>query len=470
MYAAETLESFLAAEFGVQVRIEHMWACESEPWKRQWIRSHFKPACIFENIHDLHQSHAKDAITAELRPVADIDMFACGFECVSISNLNCHGSEFRGDCVQRNEGKTGTTGRSCLEFIKAHTPTVLWLENIRNLLTTSKNGKKDLDVIIEVLQSLGYACDYKILKANEYGSPQHRDRLYIWAVLVSHHSVKKADPPAWFGNIARFLDALKIEPLPLADFLFSNEHDSVRKWRAHRQQLREREALKPELVKGKTNAETVYELGHLESFLEHGLKWPPDMGSFEAVVSHLGRRQSELAFLCTHKLKDEPGETCHDLNMSATWMVEAKANECHILVSTSRPWLRKRQRDMTGDEALNLQGFDVKRQRVMCATLIDAFSNPQKFDLAGNSFCGFVVTALLLSLWCGTDWAHTCSVKARMSHMAGSDHDTESRSIADGGLDNGMLEHGESESCLSPSPAAGDEDLCPSQRSEDWAK
>ena len=59
-------------------------------------------------------------------------------------------------------------------------PTYVIGENVKGLTTrTTPNGEKFLDVIIKAFADIGYQCHYKVLKAEDHGVPQSRERLII---------------------------------------------------------------------------------------------------------------------------------------------------------------------------------------------------------------------------------------------------------------------------------------------------
>ena len=66
-----------------------------------------------------------------------------------------------------------------------------------------------------------------------------------------------------------------------------------------------------------------------------------------------------------------------------------------------------------GPESLAIHGFDFSRQltRADGAPAAQRYTHPQRMDLAGNSFCGFVVAAPMTALFACVDW-HTASVVA----------------------------------------------------------
>jgi len=64
-----------------------------------------------------------------------------------------------------------------IKIVKHHKPSVVFLENVRNL--TGHDKGKTFRVIIETLEKLGYKVFTKILNAKDFGVPQNRARIYI---------------------------------------------------------------------------------------------------------------------------------------------------------------------------------------------------------------------------------------------------------------------------------------------------
>ncbi|VEP11534.1 Cytosine-specific methyltransferase [Hyella patelloides LEGE 07179] len=62
-------------------------------------------------------------------------------------------------------------------YFRGKKPSAYIIENVRHLLKHD-NGRT-FKIICEHLESVGYTVNYKILKASEYGLPQHRPRIFI---------------------------------------------------------------------------------------------------------------------------------------------------------------------------------------------------------------------------------------------------------------------------------------------------
>ena len=77
------------------------------------------------------------------------------------------------------EDTRGTLFFEICRIIKAKSPKVILLENVKNLVYHDKGNT--LKVILATLESLGYFVDTKILNAADFGIPQSRERIIIVA-------------------------------------------------------------------------------------------------------------------------------------------------------------------------------------------------------------------------------------------------------------------------------------------------
>jgi DNA (cytosine-5)-methyltransferase 1 len=63
--------------------------------------------------------------------------------------------------------------------LKEKAPEAYFLENVRGLLNHQSGDKKTIDIIEKTLRGLGYSFDLFLVKASDYGVPQHRPRLFM---------------------------------------------------------------------------------------------------------------------------------------------------------------------------------------------------------------------------------------------------------------------------------------------------
>ncbi|MDD4110627.1 MAG: DNA cytosine methyltransferase [Clostridia bacterium] len=75
------------------------------------------------------------------------------------------------------EDTRGTLFFNVAEILKVKQPKAFFLENVRGLLNHD-NGKT-FEVIKNTIEELGYSFFYKIVKASDFGLPQHRPRMFM---------------------------------------------------------------------------------------------------------------------------------------------------------------------------------------------------------------------------------------------------------------------------------------------------
>jgi DNA (cytosine-5)-methyltransferase 1 len=102
--------------------------------------------------------------------IPDFDVLLGGFPCqpFSISGKKLGFKDTR-----------GTLFFNICEIIRIKKPSVVVLENVKNLVNHDK--KRTLTVILNTLLELGYTVDWKLLNACEFGLPQNRERIFVVA-------------------------------------------------------------------------------------------------------------------------------------------------------------------------------------------------------------------------------------------------------------------------------------------------
>ena len=112
---------------------------------------------------------AGDIWKVDFKKIPDFDILCAGFPCQPFSQAG-YKKGFK-------DNKDGNLFFSIEEIIKTKKPAVFFLENVRHL-KNHDNGRT-FKVIYKSLQNLDYTFDYKVIKASEFGLPQHRPRVYM---------------------------------------------------------------------------------------------------------------------------------------------------------------------------------------------------------------------------------------------------------------------------------------------------
>ena len=125
------------------------------------------------NFKDKYLDHpnlfAGDIWKVDYKKIPDFDILCGGFPCQPFSQAG-HKKGFK-------DNKDGNLFFSIEQILKIKKPKAFFLENVRHL-KNHENGNT-FKIIYSTLQKLGYSFDYKIIKASEFGLPQHRPRIYM---------------------------------------------------------------------------------------------------------------------------------------------------------------------------------------------------------------------------------------------------------------------------------------------------
>ncbi len=113
----------------------------------------------------------RDINDIESEDIPNFDVMLAGFPCQAFS------------VAGNREGFNDKKGRGVLFFellriIKDKKPSIIFLENVKNLV--GHDGGNTFNVIVSSLKEEGYNIKYSVLNAMEYGDiPQNRERIYI---------------------------------------------------------------------------------------------------------------------------------------------------------------------------------------------------------------------------------------------------------------------------------------------------
>jgi DNA (cytosine-5)-methyltransferase 1 len=111
-----------------------------------------------------------DITKIQTKDIPDFDLFTGGFPCQPFSQVGLGLGE---------QDIRGTLFYDIIRICNAKRPKHILLENVKGL-KTSKHGRT-LSTIIKKLSALGYDVFCKVLNSKDYGVPQNRERIWIYA-------------------------------------------------------------------------------------------------------------------------------------------------------------------------------------------------------------------------------------------------------------------------------------------------
>lgn len=110
-----------------------------------------------------------DITKVDAKDIPDFDILTGGFPCQPFSQAG----------LKKGFNETrGTLFFDVARIIKEKQPSAFFIENVRGLLTHD-NGKTFETIKRVITEDLGYSFFYKIVRASDFGVPQHRPRLYM---------------------------------------------------------------------------------------------------------------------------------------------------------------------------------------------------------------------------------------------------------------------------------------------------
>lgn len=143
------------------------WRCYEERFGKE--------SCVNEDINRVLNAYEQNEVG-----IPDIDMVVGGFPCQDYSVAKPL-SQAGGI-----EGRKGVLWWDIHRFLRLKTPRYVLLENVDRLLKSpvSQRGR-DFAIMLTCFADLGYSVEWRVVNSAEYGFPQRRKRVYIYAELSS---------------------------------------------------------------------------------------------------------------------------------------------------------------------------------------------------------------------------------------------------------------------------------------------
>ena len=182
-------------------------------WSNQWEPSTKvqHASMVYEQRWNDNKHLNKDISTVEITEIPDHDMLVGGFPCqdysVATTLKNSKGLI----------GKKGVLWWSIHKIIseKENKPKYLFLENVdRLLISPSQQRGRDFAIILKSLNDLGYAVEWRVINAADYGMPQRRRRVFILAYLkdsIIYNDIKYSNSNDWLLKEGTFANAFPIQ-------------------------------------------------------------------------------------------------------------------------------------------------------------------------------------------------------------------------------------------------------------------
>jgi DNA (cytosine-5)-methyltransferase 1 len=171
---------------------ETVWVNQWEPDKK----AQYAYDCYVAH-YGASPGHVNDDIAAAKSGVPPHDLLVGGFPCqdYSVARTGAKGIE----------GKKGVLWWHIRDILAEHRPSFAVLENVDRLLKSPATQRgRDFGVILRCLSDMGYAAEWRVINAAEYGHAQRRRGIYITAFHSSTEIFKE------MKEISRAKDAVQL--------------------------------------------------------------------------------------------------------------------------------------------------------------------------------------------------------------------------------------------------------------------
>ena len=182
---------------------EVVWSNQWEPSTKMQHASKVYEARFGKENHS--NEDINEVVTRNVEEIPDHDLLVGGFPCQDYSvATTLHNSKGL-------KGKKGVLWWSIHQILenKKNKPKYLFLENVDRLLKSpAKQRGRDFAVMLQSLNDLGYAVEWRVINAAEYGMPQRRRRVFFIGYHKStdvYKRLKKSNKTNWLteeGTIA----------------------------------------------------------------------------------------------------------------------------------------------------------------------------------------------------------------------------------------------------------------------------
>jgi DNA (cytosine-5)-methyltransferase 1 len=156
---------------------EHKWSNQWEPATKLQHAS----SCYVRNFGQ--HGHSKEDIAEVTRKLKNgeqvlppADLLVGGFPCQDYSVAKSLSS------AKGIQGKKGVLWWEILEIVSTCKPKVILLENVDRLLSSPSGQKgRDFAIMLRTLADHGYLIEWRVINSADYGFPQRRKRVFVFA-------------------------------------------------------------------------------------------------------------------------------------------------------------------------------------------------------------------------------------------------------------------------------------------------
>ena len=200
---------------------------EQSGWETIWANQ-WEPATKVQNAADCYLTHfpnqtsnplfnsdisiVTDKLELQSNIIPDHTLLVGGFPCQDYSVATTQAKGIL--------GKKGVLWWDIEKIVRAKKPPYVLLENVDRLLVSPANQRgRDFGVLLGCFRDLGYSVEWRVINAADYGFPQKRRRIFIFASRSDTKNSKKLNKYGlshdWLQSKGLFANAFPVESNPV---------------------------------------------------------------------------------------------------------------------------------------------------------------------------------------------------------------------------------------------------------------
>lgn len=199
----------LEGEHGENKAFRTVWNSQWEPGEKgQWASR-----CYVSHFGIEGHSN-EDIASVDAKKIPNHDLLVGGFPCQDYSVATTKAAGIH--------GKKGVLWWEIDRIVKAKKPKYILLENVDRLLRspTAQRGR-DFGIVLKCLNDAGYAVEWRAINAADYGFPQKRRRVFIFAAKKTtpwgRFMVKHGGSPEYLQASGFFARAFPVRQEPVIE-------------------------------------------------------------------------------------------------------------------------------------------------------------------------------------------------------------------------------------------------------------
>lgn len=197
-----------------------VWANQWEPSRKEQHAYNCYVTKFPQNLFSTVSNEDITTVPNEIFKAQEPDLLVGGFPCQDYSVARSLSGE------QGLQGKKGVLFWEIARIIKETHPKYVLLENVDRLLKSpSKQRGRDFAVMLATFRSLGYVVEWRVINAADYGHPQRRRRIFIFA--YKYRTAYDYVQRKFSADSIIHAEGFFAKAFPVTEEVYKDRHDEV---------------------------------------------------------------------------------------------------------------------------------------------------------------------------------------------------------------------------------------------------